>query len=344
MKKICIRVDGNEIIATGHVMRCLSVAEQLRKIGGDVVFVVADERPCSMIEEKGFNTYVLHTVWNNMDTETDVFCHYLVSNNISTVLIDSYFVTEDYLTRVSNVARICYIDDMDKFIYPVHTVINYGLQCDRKYESRYIATGYNTTFLLGGAYAPLREEFSYKLYDIQEKVSRVLITTGGTDQLRMTYSLLDTFLSDDLVNRLEYNVIVGRFNEDKDRLKGLADMHPNVKLHENVSNMSYWMRCCDVAISAAGTTKYELAACGTPSICFEVADNQEGACDWEKGGYMLYAGNAYTEQGRCISTCVEQLVRLCEDFDFRKKLSQNMQGLIDGKGAERIAQYLVKMN
>lgn len=343
MKKICIRVDGNEIIATGHVMRCLSIAGQLRKMGAEIVFVVADERPCPMIEEMGFDTYVLNTVWNNMDTETERFSTYLESNDIRIVLLDSYFVTEDYLSNISKVASICYIDDMDKFIYPVHVVINYGLQCDRNYQSRYSAVGLDTSFLLGCNYIPLREEFSYEPYSVKEKVSRVLITTGGTDQLSMTYSLLEEFLADSILTRLEYNVIVGRFNKDKELLKSIAQRYTNVILHENVNNISYWMRKCDVAISAAGTTKYELSACGTPSICFEVADNQEGAKNWEKNGYMLYAGNAYMEKDKCLRECCKKLNSLCDDYELRKNMSEKMQKLVDGLGAERIAKYLLKM-
>lgn len=344
MKKICIRVDGNEIIATGHVMRCLSIAEQIRKLGAEVVFVVADDRTCPIIRDKNYDCHVLNTIWNEMNTETDLFVEFIKNNDITTVLVDSYYVTDEYLIQLSKVVDVCYIDDLDEMIYPVHTIINYNLQCDRDYKVKYKNAGQNTIFLLGGAYAPLREEFAYIPYTLKQQVTKVLITTGGTDQLNMTYSLMEAFLQNTTTSNLEYHIIIGRFNQNKKAIEKLTDNKPNIILHENVSNMSFWMRNCDVAISAAGTTKYELAACGIPSICFEVADNQEGACDWEKGGYMLYAGNACREQGRCISRCVDQLVRLYEDFSLRKKLSQNMQGLIDGKGAERIAQYLVKMN
>ncbi len=343
MKKICIRVDGNEIIATGHVMRCLSVAQQLRKMGGQVVFVVADERPCPMIEEQGFDTYVMDSVWNDMDTETRTFCDYLVENSIKIVLLDSYYVTKDYLFSVSKVASVCYIDDMDKFTYPVHTIINYGLNYSRDYVVKYKRVDLDTEFLLGGVYAPLREEFSYKPYQVNKEVERVLITTGGTDQLGMSYSLLETFLGNKQTASLEYNVILGRFNKDKARLQELSKRYDNVKLHENVCNMSYWMRNCDVAVSAAGTTKYELSACGIPSICFEVADNQEGAIEWEENGYMLYGGNAYLEKDICLNICCDKLISLCNNYERRRELSHRMQQLVDGLGAKRISEYLLEI-
>ena len=344
MKKICIRVDGNEIIATGHVMRCLSIAHQIRKSGVDVEFVLADERPISIIEENGFSCYVLGTTWNDMDTEIQEFGQYINSNNIETVLLDSYFVTEKYLASISKLTKVCYIDDLDRFIYPVHTLINYSLQCDRDYGGRYEAVGSNTKFLLGGKYAPLREEFSYIPYDVRKNVRKVLITTGGTDQLNMAYKLLERFALEKAFEDIEIHVIVGRFNENKDELKVLENSSKSVILHENVTNMSYWMRECDVAITAAGTTTFELAACGIPSVCFEVADNQAGARLWEQGGYMIYAGNAYMEQEKCIETCRKGLLKLQENFELRNNMSEKMQGLVDGLGASRIADYLIGLS
>ena len=344
MKKICIRVDGNEIIATGHVMRCLSIAVQLRKIGADVVFVLADARPASMIECAEFEYHVLNSEWDYMDSEIDTFCQYIEDSDINTVLVDSYYVTEDYLKRLSLVANVCYIDDLDKFIYPVHTLVNYSLQYDRGYENRYYKAGYNTRFLLGGKYVPLREEFSHKPYKVSKKVQKILITTGGTDQLNMAYKLLEKFLKEPTLKTLEYNVIVGRFNKNRDMLVDLSKEYTNIIIHENVTNMSHWMRLCDVAVSAAGTTTFELSACGIPSICFEVADNQAGADMWEKGGYMLYAGNAYLKQEDCLNNCVDNLNSLCEDYELRFKMSRNMQGVVDGLGALRLADYLIKLS
>lgn len=344
MKKICIRVDGNEIIATGHIMRCLSIAQQIRDKGQDVIFVLADSRPVPMIAEREFEYHILNTLWNDMDMEIAPFSQFIKDQGVEVILLDSYYVTGKYLSVVSKLAKICYIDDLDRMVYPVHTLINYSLQCDRNYEERYRKEKLNTKFLLGAAYAPLRKEFFFEPYQVRETVKKVLITTGGTDQLNMTYKLLERFISNSSLSEIEYNVIVGRFNQNKDALIELATQYSNIVIHNDVSNMSYWMRTCDVAVSAAGTTTFELAACGIPSICFEVADNQEGAHLWQKGGYMFYAGNAYKEQTQCLENCQIQLKKLCNNRDLRISLSEKMQGLVDGLGTSRIAEYLIKAN
>ena len=71
MMKIGIRVDANEIVATGHVMRCLAIAEELRKIGQELLFISADDFPRPLIEQKGFEFVSLQTDWKHMEKEIE---------------------------------------------------------------------------------------------------------------------------------------------------------------------------------------------------------------------------------------------------------------------------------
>jgi UDP-2,4-diacetamido-2,4,6-trideoxy-beta-L-altropyranose hydrolase len=343
MKHIYIRVDGNEIIATGHVMRCLSIAEQIRKLGAEVTFIVADGRPCSLIEDRGFSVDVLGTQWDDLDKETEVLCSYVKKHQVEVLLLDTYYVTKDYLQKITQYIKIVYVDDLNRFAYPVHTLINYGVFTEKSmYESTYQEAGIHTHFLIGSEYIPLREEFAGQTYEVRDTVEKILITTGGTDQLNVAGNLLERIVGNSGLMGLEYHVIVGCFNRNKEKLYSLAANYSNIYLHENVTNMSEWMNCCDVAISAAGTTTYELCACGIPSICLEVADNQEGAVAWEKNGYMSYAGNAAKAMEQCMSRCVELLSEYVGSYELRKKRSERMQDLVDGCGAMRIAEYVIR--
>lgn len=344
MKQVFIRVDGNEMIATGHVMRCLSIAEQLRKRNIEVVFVTADDSPCAMIREKGFSVDILESVWNNLDEETEKLCSYISKHRVEILLLDSYYVTKEYLKRISECTKIIYMDDLHQFAYPVHTLINYDAFIEAEwYEEIYQSTEIKPSLLLGSLYIPLREEFTMLPYEVREQMKKVLITTGGTDQLNVAGSVLHAGLCSPALKKLEYHVIVGCFNQNKDLLYSLADTHPNIHLHENVKNISEWMRKCDAAISASGTTLYELCACGMPTICLEVADNQEGASVWEENGYMLYAGNACIDKENCIQRSIAALKEYNSSYEQRRKKSKRMQSLVDGNGAGRIAEYICKI-
>ena len=342
IRKIYIRADGNDVIATGHIMRCLSIADQIKKLGAEVTFVTADEAPRSLIEGRGFEVDVLGTTWNDLDGETGVICRYVVERKVRVLLIDSYYVTEDYLGSLSDITNVVYIDDLYAFGYPVNALINYAVFSDiNRYHELY-RNEKEPYYLVGGDYVPIREEFINVSSMIRDRVGKIMITTGGTDRLNVTGNLLKAVLVDEELSRLEYHVIVGRFNQNKDMLSELAETSDgHFILHENVTQMSEYMTKCDVAVSASGSTLYELCACGTPTICLEIADNQNGACRWEQEGYMRYAGNAAEDMNACISTCIIKLKELKTDFDARLNMSKRTQSLVDGKGAERIARYLL---
>lgn len=341
METVYIRADANEIIATGHVMRCMTIAQQLQKQNIEVVFLVADDRPCAMIRERGFRVDVLNTIWNDLGSETERLCAYIKEHAVKVMIVDSYYVTQEYLQSISHYTRIVYVDDLNRFVYPVHTLINYSAFAQPDwYEDDYRLAGMHTEFLIGSRYIPLREEFVSQGYEVRNNLTRVLLTTGGTDQLNAAGSLLQEFVCNAELSQLEYHVIVGSFNQNQEMLDSLARMHSNVYLHRNVSNMSEWMRFCDAAVSAAGSTLYELCALGIPTVCMEIADNQEGAVQWEKAGYMLYGGNACKERKACIQKCTDALIRYRSDDAERRRKSKRMRSLVDGHGAGRIAEYV----
>lgn len=341
MRKILFRVDGNEIIASGHIMRCLSIAEQVRKLGNQTNFLIADSRPKERIEQQGFQCDILGSTWNDLEKETDKLICYIEQKQIEVIFVDSYYVTYSYLQKLAQHTRVVYIDDLNAFVYPVDTVINYGAwPCNCYSLEDYRQKGLKTEFLIGTEYVPLREEFMNVVRNINPEVKKVLITTGGTDQLHISQRLLHAVLDDTILNNLEYHVIVGCFNSDHDALYKLAENHNNIHIHENVSNMSWWMQQCDMAVSAAGTTLYEFAACGTPTICMEIAENQYGASRWDSEGYMLYAGNAALNTEKSIKCCVKLMKQYITDYELRYKFSNAMQRLVDGQGAKRIAEYL----
>jgi spore coat polysaccharide biosynthesis predicted glycosyltransferase SpsG len=271
-----------------------------------------------------------------------MLCSYLRKQNGSVLLLDSYYVTPEYLQKLSQVAQVVYIDDLNAFLYPVHTVINYGREASQiGYEQAYAAKQMDTHFLLGSEYIPLREEFAYQPYVVRQDMKRVLITMGGTDTLNVTGHLLQHVLQMEELAELEYHVIVGCFNIHKDILYSLCEQYPNIFLHENISNMSEWMRSCDVAISASGSTLYELCACGTPTVCLEIADNQSGAESWETDGYMYYGGDAARNMDGCVGQCANRLLDYKHSADIRSEKSKKLQSLVDGNGAKRIAEWMI---
>lgn len=176
-----IRVDSNENIGIGHLMRCLAIADTMRSLGEKVIFIIADHCCENKIHALGFETICLESQWDSLESEIDKLRALIRNRSIESLVIDSYFVTKFYLERIRELTRVIYIDDLNAMIYPVDLLINYNIYADElNYPQRYHDAGLNTEFALGCTYAPLRREFLNLERVTKPKISRVLITSGGT--------------------------------------------------------------------------------------------------------------------------------------------------------------------
>ena len=111
-----IRTDMNVQIATGHVMRCLSIADATRELGEKVIFLLADNHAVEYITERGYETIVLGTKWDDMASELPILLDIIKEKKIQSVLIDSYQVTETYLKSLSEHIKIAYLDDLNAIV------------------------------------------------------------------------------------------------------------------------------------------------------------------------------------------------------------------------------------
>lgn len=337
---IYIRADANEEIGTGHIMRCLSVAEKITELGGKVIFIIADYQSYEIIQEKGYKIICINSQWNNLEQEINKMtslCHKL---SIKKLVIDSYFVTKNYLESLKKVTKIIYIDDLDKFIYPVNMLINYNFYAsDMCYEDKY--NGTLTQLLLGTRYVPLRREFE----DITERkfkgINKILITSGGTDKYNMIGIVLGRIIKNPVYKNIDIYCILGRFNINSGKLGQEYGTFPNVHLLNNVSNMEYYMKNCDLCITAGGTTIYELCACGTPSILYSIADNQINVSKKVSSmGIFLWAGDVRSSMDSCLDN-IEKSINIFNESIYWTKISHDMQRLVDGKGALRLAREIL---
>lgn len=343
MPDFYIRADANSQIATGHVMRCMAIADALQKEGYRCIFVMADREGEALVKSRGYQVHCLDSVWNQMDSETDKMTALIRERQIDMILIDSYFVTEDYLRRISALTKVYYIDDLDRFLYPVDTVLNSCIYADQfHYEERYRAAGLATRFLLGCEYAPLREEFSDLSYSVRERAENILITTGGTDHYNVAGKLAAKIVQAEGFRDMTIHIIAGAYNENKNWLRELAGRYSRIVLHENVTEMAKLMVSCDIAITAGGTTTYELCACGIPSIAVALADNQlENLKRFAEEKLLAYAGDVTENETVVLGKVMELLEVLEGSRELRQQFSLRMQKKNIKNGCQRIVNAML---
>ena len=353
---IGVRADANDTIASGHIMRCITIAGELIAAGCKVLFFTADEHAGEILKNAGMQYVCLHTDWSHMEGEIHELRRQLLAAGCKKLIVDSYQVTEKYFRDLSDVCTLIYLDDCFERVYPVDMVVNYNAYHMRfPYEEAYADTA---KLLLGTAYVPLREEFGDRAHDAALRGvppldgknadsmadTHILLSSGGGDICNALVGILSEAMADETLRNMTYDVVVGRFNGNGEELAALVKAHSNIRIHEHVDYMARLMQGCTAAVSAAGTTLYELCAMRVPTVFFACADNQQYDCEFfSSEERMLCAGDIRSDRERCLKRICGNLKRILEDEEMRKKMKEKLGEVTDGKGARRIAEEIIRL-
>lgn len=341
--KIIFRADANKNIGFGHAMRCMSLADAMTAKGQTCIFVVSDDSFRDTIEMRGYECRVLESDFRDMEGEICELEKILSKEKPQLLIVDSYYVTKDYFSKVKAKVKTVYFDDVLSFPYNTDVLINYNVYADEENYMRLYEGQSVPKLILGTKYAPLRREFSETKPKKQpDRAKYVLVSVGGSDP----YHIADSFVKmidslEELKSNLIFRFVLSSMEPDLDEIKSFAKKVTWLEVYENVKDMKSMMEESDIAISAAGSTQYELCACGVPTINYSFADNQlEGGEKFGKEGIFIYAGDLrnrkdfYENVGRILTN-------LYKDSDRRQEMSEKAYGLTDGRGAERLAEELM---
>lgn len=330
-----IRADANPTIATGHIMRCLSIAGELKKRNIPTTFIIADDFSKDLIHSRGFETICLDSKWDYLEYELDLLKNLIIKNNISSLLIDSYYVTSHYVKELRKVTKVIYLDDLGIIDYPVDMLINYNIYGDTIDYSKLV--GSSAKLVLGAKYAPLRDEFQNIKTSFKNEVNSVLISTGGTDTYNIAGQLLTEITKSNKYINIHFHVISGKMNKNLYKLLEIEANNNNISIHQNVVKMSEIMLKCDIAISACGSTMYELCRCGLPIITFSFADNQIlGVKGFQDKGIAINCGDYREGNNLLISRILTGLETLIKNCNLREEMYIKETTHIDGKGVFRL--------
>ncbi len=339
---ILIRTDASSIIGAGHLIRCLTLADELTQNGGKVEFICREEpgHMINHIEEQGYQVYRLPS---GIDLETDVKLSkgYLEKHSrpIDWLVVDHYELDtrwESYMH--SSVRKIMVIDDM------ANRPHDCDLLLDQNYNetpNRYQRLVPNTcTQLLGPKYALLRPQFSKareKLRNRTGEVKRILVFMGGADPTNQTCKVLRAIkkLNSPVI---AVDTVIGTANKHREEIESLASNMSNTICHYNVENMSELMAVADLSIGAAGTTAWERSCVGLPSLVITIANNQiEIAENLAKSGIVINLGWFEDVKKTKITSPLKNLL---DKPDIIRQMSIDGMRMVDALGTERVAREL----
>lgn len=316
--EIVIRVDASTSIGTGHLMRCLTLANLLKDAGADVALLTR-ELPggLSRLISEHFSHHVLKE--NAQPTAPPVSgddaietVEYLAQRQRPEwIIVDHYSLGLEWERQLrSHVGKIMVIDDLANRPHDCDLLLDQNF-C-RNFQIRYdrlVPAGARR--LLGPTYALLRPEFYEERDRLQTrdgKVRSILISFGGADPTNETAKAFQAMSLLQAGTRLE--VVLGEANTHAEAISSLYAGLANVHIHRNPSNMAELMARVDLAIGAPGATTWERCFLGLPAIGIVLAENQEPVGEAvAAAGAMINLGWHDKVSSKAIAQAVNDLVR-----------------------------------
>lgn len=344
--KIIFRVDSSTQIGSGHLMRCLTLAERKRKqYQADIIFVMRDLEGnlIDLVVQKGFKSIILPK--SNVDYNLDGYEEWLtVPQNVDAeevknilqdigqvdlLIVDSYAIDINWETIVRPfVKQIMVIDDLANRKHDCDILLDQNFYLDK--ESRYngLVPNYCRLFL-GPEYALLREEFYEVKKNLRKRdgaIKNILVFFGGSDITNETMKALKAIVMLERAD-ITVNVIVGQSNQHKDMIASFCDNYDYMNYYCQVDNIAEFMNEADLSIGAGGTTTWERCFMELPSIVVSIADNQHAGCEFisENAGIIYYIGKNDFISTTDIKNAISNI-----DNSWYSSMITNMKKLLGG--------------
>lgn len=359
---VIFRVDASVLIGSGHVMRCLTLAEELRHKGAEVFFISRNHEGNlnDLICNKGFRLYELppgsqdylkdtgrgkYTAWLGTTQEADAAetIEMLKGNQPDWLIVDHYAIDETWERLVRPyVKKIMVIDDLADRKHECDLLLNQNYV--KGEQQRYAdLIPPSCTTLLGPQYALLRKEFANARKNIKSRdgsVNRVFVFFGGVDPDNMTGKALQAMSAPDLTH-LHVDVVIGIGNPHREAITNAVKQRHLTTLHVQVNNIAELMAQADLALCAGGTTTWERFCLGLPSLVVTIADNQVPFTrDLHQDGLLRWLG---TSQDVNVHVLRKGLMQALQDPERNCQEAEKGMQLVDGDGAQYVAEIVTKV-
>lgn len=333
-------------MGTGHVMRCLSLAQGWRRAGGRVSFLCAEITPAlkARVAAAGFPLHPLPAEPGSLDdADRTLRAGSELQAGVAAagrrgagfwIAADGYQFGSDYQRAVKEGgARLLLADDYGHAgRYCADVVLNQNLSAR---EEWYASREPHTRLLLGTRYALLREQFlEYRDWrrEVPNVARKVLVTLGGGDPDNVTGKVVEALRTLDV----EARIVVGGSNPHFADIAGRV--RPPSSIIRDAANMPELMAWADVAVVAGGTTSWELAFMGLPNAVIVIAENQRALAEALHERQAALNLGWYTDLDSGDWT--GRIAELIANREVRLAMSRNGRQLVDGDGVRRVVEIM----
>jgi len=337
---ILIRADATPTMGTGHVMRCLTLAEVLRDRGLDVCFVAAEVTP-SILRRLAAEDIPVRLIDPTADALAQTTLGIARELGANAIVVDGYHLSADWrlALRASGVPILAFQDQDDGVLLHADLVLNAAAD---PADGKWRRAAPDATFLTGPRHVLLRRELRRAWAAPADPLAArraILVSFGGADPAGLTLPVtaaLDRLLGVDVALDV---VIGGSVPGGASLALRVAALGDQIAIHLDPMEMGPLMARAGLAVSAAGGTIGELAALGVPALIAIVAENQvAGAAAAVADGWCEAFDARMPDAAEVIA---ERAAALWAEPVRREAMALKTRGLIDIEGAERVVDALI---
>jgi len=351
--RVVFRVDASLKMGTGHVMRCLTLAQVLKENGANIAFICRKHEgslidkihsnglvvhELEVFEETKVDNKLAHSQWlgATQQQDADDCINILKAEKPNWLIVDHYTLDEQWQKSLKPYyEKLMVIDDLADRKHQCDILLD---QTFGRQQEDYLAfTTKGCELLLGSQYALLRPEFAkWRPYSLKRRstlvLKQLLINMGGVDVNNVTENVLDELKLCNLPNDMNITVVMGCSAPHLESVKSKAMTLPyKTEVKVDVSNMAEVMANSDIAIGAAGTTTWERCCLGLPTIQIVIAENQNTIAK------SLAKNNAIK-----LLQDIKELSRMISDVTYwMKDVSGVAQQISDGLGSMRVVSEII---
>jgi len=365
VKPILIRCDASFLIGSGHVMRCRTLARELKRCGAEVSFLCRRQPGdlISLLEQEfavlalpeqslsacdGLEGRDLYGSWLGCTQEQDVHqCLEVLAvagiNSVSWVVADHYGLDicweVQLLSGLSGgdlAPQLLVIDDLADRRHQADLLLDQNFFGDVTHKRYQDLASSQCRQLLGPQYALLGPEYAqlHPLVPPRTELRRLLVFFGGVDPDNLTGRVLEALLDPSLAD-LTVDVVLGLQSPHRKVVEELVALRPHTTLHLPLPSLAGLIARADLAIGAGGATTWERACLGLPSVVVAIAANQlPFAKALDRAGYLQLLG---ASDSVSIAQIRSALLQKLADHS----VDEISTALTDGYGASRLSLAMV---
>lgn len=357
---IVFRTDASLIIGSGHVMRCLTLADALREKGHQVLFICRKYSgnlidhilkknfpvkelffdDVELYDTQEYSNHYDRWLWVSPQQDADETILILKSAPVDWLIVDHYSLGFDWEKQLRTaVNQIMVIDDLANRKHDCDILLDQNLQIKpNRYKNLVPET---CELLLGAEFVLLRSEFfKFREQCIRKKIkhlNHILVFMGGSDFNNITEKALNAILQSKFYGKV--SVVFGKNSCYANYLEKLFSACAFISFYKNIQNISELIIQADLCIGAAGTASWERCYLGLPSIVIAVAENQMCTAQaLESLGAARYLGNAEEISVNMITAAINDFII---DPAQLEKIAVVAREQVDGFGKTRILEKIM---